>query len=79
MITGIHHTGLSVRDLDSALAFYTQERSFTLLYRFEIADNDASRTMLQLPNAGARGAFFARGAGLPRDISVRGRTGQQWS
>ncbi|WP_242774358.1 VOC family protein [Sphingopyxis sp. YF1] len=58
MITGIHHTGLSVRDLDAAIAFYTRERSFTLLYRFEIADSDANRTMLQLPNAGARGAFL---------------------
>ncbi len=58
MITGIHHTGLSVHDLDAAIAFYTQERSFTLLYRFEIADSHTNRTMLQLPNAGARGAFL---------------------
>lgn len=58
MITGIHHTGLSVRDLDAAIAFYTQEHSFTLLYRFEVADNDANRKMLQLSNAGARGAFL---------------------
>lgn len=58
MITGIHHTGLSVSDLDAAIAFYIQDRSFSLLYRFEIADSHANRTMLQLPNASARGAFL---------------------
>lgn len=58
MITGVHHTGLSVRDLDAAIGFYTRESSFALLHRFDIADSEANRTMLQLPNATARGAFL---------------------
>lgn len=58
MITGLHHIGLSVRDLDAAIAFYTSQQAFSLLYRFDVDDNEANRTMLQVDNATARGAFL---------------------
>jgi len=58
MIKGFHHAGLSVLDLDAAIAFYANEQAFELLYRFEIADSPANRALLQAGNASARGAFM---------------------
>lgn len=58
MITGLHHTGLSVRDLDAAIAFYTSNQAFKVLYRREVADTEVNRTLLQLDNTAARAAFL---------------------
>lgn len=58
MITGLHHTGLAVRDLDAAIAFYSCQRAFSLLHRFEIADTAENRAVLQLDDASARAAFL---------------------
>lgn len=58
MIKGFHHVGLSVLDLDAAIAFYSQEQAFELLYRFEVADSPANRALLQVENAAARAAFM---------------------
>ncbi|MFN5820910.1 MAG: VOC family protein, partial [Novosphingobium sp.] len=56
MITGLHHTGLSVRDLDAAIAFYSVDQAFRLVSRFEVADTAENRTLLQVENAAARAA-----------------------
>ncbi len=58
MITGLHHTGLSVRDLDAAIAFYSVEQAFRLASRFEVADTAENRALLQVENAAARAAFL---------------------
>lgn len=58
MIKGFHHAGLSVLDLEAAIEFYSQAHCFELLYRFEVADSLANRTMLQVENAAARAAFM---------------------
>lgn len=58
MITGLHHTGLVVRDLEAALAFYSQERAFRLVHRFEVADTATNRALLQIEDASAQAAFL---------------------
>lgn len=58
MITGLHHTGLSVRDLDAAIAFYSVEQAFHLVSRFEVADTAENRALLQVENAAARAALL---------------------
>ncbi len=58
MITGLHHTGLSVGDLDAAIAFYTSEHAFDVRSRFALADTGPNRTMLQTEDATARGAML---------------------
>lgn len=58
MITGIHHTGLVVADLDAALAFYTSQHAFAVLSRFDLADTACNREMLQLDDSRARVAFL---------------------
>jgi catechol 2,3-dioxygenase-like lactoylglutathione lyase family enzyme len=54
MITGLHHIGLSVSDLDAMVAWYSQALGFAEEVRFEI------------PGAGIRGAMLRRtdGTGL---------------
>ena len=58
MITGLHHTALSVRELDAAIGFFTSEQAFSLRTRFALADTAANRAMLQIGDATARGALM---------------------
>ena len=58
MITGLHHVGLSVLNLDAAIDFYTKQHAYNLSHRFDVEDNANNRAMLQLDNASARGAFL---------------------
>ena len=58
MITGLHHTGLSVRDLDAAIAFYSIEHAFRLVSRFDVADTAENRALLQVENSAARAALM---------------------
>jgi catechol 2,3-dioxygenase-like lactoylglutathione lyase family enzyme len=58
MITGLHHTGLVVSDLDAAIAFYTSQQAFAVASRFDLADTPENRAMLQLDDARARVAFL---------------------
>jgi catechol 2,3-dioxygenase-like lactoylglutathione lyase family enzyme len=58
MITGLHHTGLTVENLDAALDFYTREQAFSLAHRFTIADTPENRTILQLDDASGEVAFL---------------------
>lgn len=58
MITGLHHTGLSVRNLDAAIAFYSVEQAFRLVSCFEVADTAGNRALLQVENAAARAALL---------------------
>lgn len=58
MITGLHHVGLSVLNLDAAIDFYTNQHAYNLSHRFDVEDNTKNRAMLQLDNASARGAFL---------------------
>lgn len=58
MITGVHHTGLVVRDLDVAITFFATQGAFRLVSRFDVADNEANRLLLQMPDAEARGALM---------------------
>lgn len=58
MITGLHHTGLVVTDLEAAITFYTSQQAFAVVSRFDLADTAQNRAMLQLDNAGARVAFL---------------------
>ncbi|MFO0227026.1 MAG: VOC family protein, partial [Gammaproteobacteria bacterium] len=58
MITGLHHTGLAVRDLDAALAFYTREQAFRPVHRFAVADTPDNRALLQLPDASGEVVFL---------------------
>lgn len=58
MITGLHHIGLSIRDLDAAIAFYSVEQAFAVVSRFEVADTPENRALLQVNNSSARAAFL---------------------
>jgi catechol 2,3-dioxygenase-like lactoylglutathione lyase family enzyme len=49
MITGIASIGLAVRDLQDALAYYTQHTSFTQTARKQHADNPALNALLGVP------------------------------
>lgn len=58
MITGLHHTGLTVENLDAALDFYTRDQAFSLVHRSTITDTSESRTVLQVDNASGEVAFL---------------------
>jgi glyoxylase I family protein len=58
VITGLHHIGLSVLNLDAAIDFYTSQHAYNLSYRFDVEDSASNRAILQLDNASARGAFL---------------------
>ncbi|ESZ89118.1 MAG: hypothetical protein Q27BB25_00110 [Blastomonas sp. CACIA14H2] len=58
MITGLHHTGLVVSDLDAAIAFFTSQQAFAVASRFDLADTPENRAMLQMDDARARVALL---------------------
>lgn len=58
MITGLHHVGISVFDLEAAIAFYTSQQAFEVVSRFEIANTALNRAMLQVDNPTARVALL---------------------
>ena len=58
MITGIHHTGLVVRDLDAAIAFYAVGAHFAVVNRFAIANTPATRQLLQVADATGEAALL---------------------
>jgi catechol 2,3-dioxygenase-like lactoylglutathione lyase family enzyme len=49
MIVGIHHIGVSVQNLDEAIAFYKEAFGFEELVRLPLRDDPAGQAMLQLP------------------------------
>ena len=44
-VIGLNHIGLSVRDLDAALAFYQGATQFELLRRESVSGNEQARTL----------------------------------
>ncbi len=44
-LMGVNHIGLSVRDLDTALAFYQSATNFPLIRRERVSGNDAANTL----------------------------------
>lgn len=58
MITGIHHTGLVVRDLEAAIRFYATHGAFRLVGRFQVVDDACCRQLLQVPDATASAALM---------------------
>jgi len=58
MITGVHHTGMAVRDLDAAIAFYATQGAFRDAGRYWIADNAENRRLLDVGNASAQVALL---------------------
>jgi catechol 2,3-dioxygenase-like lactoylglutathione lyase family enzyme len=58
MITGVHHTGLVVRDLDAAIAFFATGNAFRVLSRFAVSDDPTSRALLQVEDATAKAALL---------------------
>ncbi|QMW24222.1 VOC family protein [Sandaracinobacteroides saxicola] len=58
MIAGIHHSGLAVRDLDRAIAFYRTFGAFEVCDRFAITDSVGHRQLLALADATAEAALL---------------------
>ena len=58
MITGIHHTGLVVRDLDAGIAFFAAGADFAVVSRFDVADTPGKRALLQVADATGRAALL---------------------
>lgn len=53
MITGIHHTGLVVSDLDAAAAFFATQGAFAEVLRYRLDDNLETRRQLGIDDAAA--------------------------
>lgn len=58
MIKGIHHTGLSVLDLEQAIRYWTRCFGFELAARFDVQDTAETRALFQAPNAASRVALL---------------------
>jgi catechol 2,3-dioxygenase-like lactoylglutathione lyase family enzyme len=59
MIRGIHHTALSIRNLEASLHFYRDILGFEEVFRFSWeGENEAISKIVQLRNSCARGAFL---------------------
>ena len=58
MITGIHHTGLVVHDLDASIDFFIESADFEVASRFDLADTVVNRALFQLPDATGRTALL---------------------
>ncbi len=58
MIKGIHHTGLSVFDLEQAITYWTECFGFEVAARFIVDDLPETRALMQAANPAARAAFL---------------------
>ena len=58
MITGIHHTGLVVRDLDASIDFFRKGADFEVASRFDLADTAINRALFELADATGRAALL---------------------
>ncbi len=58
MITGIHHTGLVVRNLDASIGFFTNGADFQAVSSFDVADTPANRALLQVTDATGRAVLM---------------------
>ncbi len=54
MIKGVHHVGISVGDLDKAVAAYGAVADLTEVSRFTVNDTDQARRLLALPAVSAK-------------------------
>lgn len=62
-VLGLHHTGLSVSDLDRAIAHYESDLGFECAARFIVDDTEEARRLLDVDNACARVALMRNAAG----------------
>jgi catechol 2,3-dioxygenase-like lactoylglutathione lyase family enzyme len=58
MMKGIHHTGLSVFDLDQSIAYWTRCFGFEVAARFDVKDHPETRALMQAANPAAKAAFL---------------------
>lgn len=58
MINGVHHVGISVSDLDQAVADYGAVAGLTEVARFTVEDSDQARRLMALPSVSARVALL---------------------
>jgi len=58
MLKGIHHTGISVRDLNQAVDFYQGLGSFTLVHEFSLENSAENRAAMGVANASAKVAWL---------------------
>ncbi|MEM8497964.1 MAG: VOC family protein [Pseudomonadota bacterium] len=63
MINGIHHTGISVPDLDQAIAFYEQFGAFETMLRFSVPDTAENRQAAAVSHSAAKVAWLRSSTG----------------
>ena len=61
MITGIHHVGVHVRDLDRMMTFYSEALGFEAIDQFEWEDVEVVDRLIDVPGSAARGAMLRAG------------------
>lgn len=62
-IKGLHHTGLSVSNLERAIAHYENDLGFRSVARFGVEDSSAARRLLDVDDAGAEVALLQNATG----------------
>lgn len=62
-VLGLHHTGLSVSNLDRAVAHYEHELGFECAARFHVDDTGEARRVLDVDHAGAKVALMRNATG----------------
>lgn len=62
-VIGLHHTGLSVRNLDRAIAHYQDELGFECAARFSVEDDATARQVLDVDHAAADVALMRNATG----------------
>lgn len=58
MFKGIHHTGITVPDLDKAIHYYVKTGGFTLVHQFSLENTDKNRTLMGVENACSKAAWL---------------------